>query len=165
MDLANAFGSVSHALVQFALSWFHVPYSLRKLLHSYYESVFSFVEGAGWTSDCFWVSIGVLQGCTVSPTLFDLTFQLILNIHTAQANDLGFMFKAAKMLVWKPTYADDVALYSNSPAENLASILIFKDVLYWSGCFILRLSKCGSFAAMLFTNKETHFKPHMQRKY
>ena len=74
LDLANVFGSVSHALVQFALSWFHVPYSLRKLLHSYYESVFSFVEGAGWTSDWFWVSIGVLQGCTVSPTLFDLTF-------------------------------------------------------------------------------------------
>ena len=71
LDLANAFGSVSHALVQFALAWFHVPYCLRKLLHCYYESVFSFVEGCGWASDWFWVSVGVLQGCTVSPTLFD----------------------------------------------------------------------------------------------
>ena len=47
LDLANAFGSVSHSLVQFALAWFDVPYFLRRLLLCYYESVYSYVEGSG----------------------------------------------------------------------------------------------------------------------
>ena len=164
LDLANAFGSVSHSLVQFALSWFHVPYCLRKLLHQYYESVFSFVEGSGWTSDWFWVSVGVLQGCTVSPTLFDLAFQLILNIHSAQANGLGFDFKKANQLVLKPTYADDVGLYSNHPQQNQKSMDIFLDALNWSGCFVLRVNKCRSFAAMWFTVEECSFTPNMKKR-
>ena len=134
-------------------------------MHSYYECVFSFVEGSGWTSDWFWVSIGVLQGCTVSPTLFDLAFQLILNIHTAQARHLAFTFKKANMLVLKPTYADDVALYTNTASENQASITIFQDALNWSGCLVLRVSKCRSFAAMAFTKRVTQFKAHLKRKY
>ena len=98
LDLANAFGSVSHSLVQFALAWFHVPFNLRKLLFAYYEGVFSFVDGPGWTSNWFWVSVGVLQGCTVSTILFDLAFQLILNIHTAQAMNIGFNLQKANIL-------------------------------------------------------------------
>jgi hypothetical protein len=39
VDLANAFGSVSHNLIQFALEWFHVPYSVRKLLLDYYKNL------------------------------------------------------------------------------------------------------------------------------
>ena len=43
LDLANAFGSVSHTLVKFPLDWFHVPASICTLIFNYYESIFSYV--------------------------------------------------------------------------------------------------------------------------
>ena len=69
------------------------------------------------------------------------------------------------MLVLKPTYADDVALYTNTASENQASITIFQDALNWSGCLVLRVSKCRSFAAMAFTQKVTQFKALLKRIY
>ena len=65
------------------------------------------------------------------------------------------------MQVLKPTYAD-MRLYSNVASENQASILIFQDALEWSNCFVLRVSKCRSFAAMVFKKKESEFKPHIR---
>ena len=68
-------------------------------------------------------------------------------------------------MVLKPTHADDVGLYSNIPEQNQKSILIFLDALEWSKCFVLRVNKCRSSAAMLFTKKQTQFKPHMKKRY
>ena len=67
-------------------------------------------------------------------------------------------------MVLKLTYAYDVGPYSNDPSQNHASIGIFLDTLEWSGCFILRVSKCRSFPAMVFTKKETHYKAHLKKK-
>jgi hypothetical protein len=39
LDLKNAYGSVRHNLIQFALSWFHVPQLIRELIFDYYEKI------------------------------------------------------------------------------------------------------------------------------
>jgi hypothetical protein len=43
LDLKNAYGSVRHNLIQFALEWYHVPEWLADLIFQYYESLFAFV--------------------------------------------------------------------------------------------------------------------------
>ncbi len=103
--------------------------------------MFSFVDGPGWTYKWFWVSVGVLQPCTASTILFDLAFQLILDIQIASAGQYGFDFHKAKILVSKPIYAYDIALSTNWTAENQISIDIFLDALKWSGCFQSRVKK------------------------
>ena len=40
LDLKNAYGSVRHNLIQFALSWFHVPLIVRQLILNYYDKLF-----------------------------------------------------------------------------------------------------------------------------
>ena len=35
IDLKNAFGSVSHNLIQFALHWYHVPPKLAEIVFTY----------------------------------------------------------------------------------------------------------------------------------
>ena len=42
---------------------------------------------------------------------------------------------------------------------------IFLDALNWSGCFVMRVNKCRSFAAMLFTGRECQYIPHMKKRY
>ena len=39
-DLENAYGSMRHMLVQFALKWYHVPDSISELIFRYYDSIF-----------------------------------------------------------------------------------------------------------------------------
>ena len=37
IDLRNAYGSVRHNLIQFALNWYHVPKDIQELIFNYYE--------------------------------------------------------------------------------------------------------------------------------
>ena len=40
LDLENAYGSMRHMLVQFALKWYYVPDSISELIFRYYDSIF-----------------------------------------------------------------------------------------------------------------------------
>jgi hypothetical protein len=62
LDLENAYGSVRHMLVQFALKWYHVPQKVSELLFRYYDGIFLKVVTEDWSSDYFHLGIGVPQG-------------------------------------------------------------------------------------------------------
>ena len=53
IDLKNAFGSVSHNLIQFALEWYHVPAHLADIIFTYYEMLVATIETTEWSSKCF----------------------------------------------------------------------------------------------------------------
>ena len=42
LDLRNAYGSVKHNLIQFALNWFHIPRIIQELIFDYYNKGLSF---------------------------------------------------------------------------------------------------------------------------
>ena len=39
IDLANAYGSIMHNLIQFALEWYHVPVQIREIIFNYYAKL------------------------------------------------------------------------------------------------------------------------------
>ena len=49
LDLANAYGSVRHNLIQFALNWYHVPKPIQELIFDYYEKLCAFISTANWS--------------------------------------------------------------------------------------------------------------------
>ena len=53
IDLANAYGSVRHNLIQFALEWYHVPKCIRQLIYNYYEVLRAQVTTKEWTTILF----------------------------------------------------------------------------------------------------------------
>ena len=80
LDLENAYGSMRHMLVQFALKWYYVPDSISELVFRYYDSIFLKVVTDDWSSDYFHLEIGVPQGCTASTIVFDVGFQVVLDM-------------------------------------------------------------------------------------
>jgi hypothetical protein len=70
IDLANAYGSVRHNLIQFALNWFHVPEVIQKLVFNNYEKLMAQVRTNEWTTGFFLFDIGLFQGCVLSSILF-----------------------------------------------------------------------------------------------
>ena len=91
IDLANAYGSVRHNLVQFALAWFHVPELVRRLVFNYYEKLAAMVTTRDWSTDFFAVETGLFQGCVLSTILFDCVFQLLLNL-LSRLDDFGYAY-------------------------------------------------------------------------
>ena len=66
LDLKNAYGSVRHNLIQFALSWFHVPLSIRRLILDYYDKICAQISTKNWTTPFFSFDVGLFQGCPLS---------------------------------------------------------------------------------------------------
>ena len=53
IDLANAYGSVMHNLIQFALWWYHVPPTIAETIYDYYENLIAQVVTEDWKTDFF----------------------------------------------------------------------------------------------------------------
>ena len=91
---------------------------MRELIFKYYNSIHSYVEGPEWNSDWFWIYTGVPQGCTASAIIFDMVFQLLLDIHKSHVPNISFKMPRADISLFNPTYADDVALLSDTPEQS-----------------------------------------------
>ena len=79
IDLANAYGSIRHNLIQFALNWYHVPIPIQQLIFDYYEKLCAMIKTREWTTGFFLFDIGLFQGCVLSTILIDCVFQLLLD--------------------------------------------------------------------------------------
>jgi hypothetical protein len=62
VDLNNAYGSVSHMQLQFALAHYHVPPPICELMFKYYECLIGRVITDKWTSNWFGFEVGLFQG-------------------------------------------------------------------------------------------------------
>ena len=81
LDLRNAFGSVHHSFVLFALWHYRFLEFIRQLFRSYYGFLRIVVDvPACFRTKPIHFAIGVFQGCTLSPVLFNIVIQLALDM-------------------------------------------------------------------------------------
>ena len=101
LDLKNAFGSIKHMFIQTCLSRYHFPPSLSKLVFNYYENLIAKVSVSTSTlTKPFHYAIGVFQGCVLSPVLFNICFQPLLDLVSAASKTQG----------WSYTFRSDSAI-------------------------------------------------------
>lgn len=78
LDVANAYGSVPHQLLNYTTEFFHMPGSIRSLVANYLKDMqvaFSLQEyTTGWQQ----LEVGIAMGCSISPILFMAAFELNL---------------------------------------------------------------------------------------
>ncbi|MCP4502646.1 MAG: hypothetical protein GY822_22080, partial [Deltaproteobacteria bacterium] len=79
IDLKNAYGSVSHNLIQYILVWYHVPLIIQEIIHNYYNILCAKVITKDWSTSLFSYGIGVFQGCPLSAILFNIVFNHLLD--------------------------------------------------------------------------------------
>jgi len=151
LDLKNAYGSVRHSMIQFALKWYHIPRRVVELFVNYVEGIFLQVQANGWVSEWFGLEIGVPKGCTASTIVFDLAFQLVLDMHRffCKNKATGYELESG-VCVQAPAYADDVALAERSPEAAQASLSAFDEGLQWTVTMELKPVKCKTLAFRKF---------------
>ena len=78
LDLENAFGSVPHQLILFALRRYGVPEEWVTLIRFYYDGLWGRTTAGSVTSDWHKYEKGIFAGCTISVILFLAAFNVIL---------------------------------------------------------------------------------------
>ena len=77
-DLEDAFGSVPHSLIDLTLERNFIPPVIRKYFHTLYTHSSAVVQTSKWRSNQFPFKRGVFQGDPISPVIFLLVFNPIL---------------------------------------------------------------------------------------
>lgn len=77
LDLANAYGSMPHKLVEEALKRHYVPSSICGLISDYYNNFQSRVS-ARIVSEWHTLEKGIITGCTLSAVLFSLAMNMLV---------------------------------------------------------------------------------------
>jgi hypothetical protein len=141
IDLANAYGSVRHNLIQFALHWFHVPTFIQSLIFDYYNKLMANVFTKDWSTGFFMFDIGLFQGCVLSTILFDCVFQLLLDFLRPLETG-GFEFNSVEVRMLSRAYADDLALSARNPTLLQSACDKVQEFLSWSVTMKAKPKKC-----------------------
>ena len=153
LDLANAYGSVRHNLIQFALNWYHVPKDIQALIFDYYEKLCAMISTNNWSTGFFLWDIGLFQGCVLSTILFDCVFQLLLDF-LRPISKLGYEFKSTPTVsTSKKAYADDLTLITRNAVDMQTAVDLTTRWLKWTETMKAKPSKCISLGFKLFDKK------------
>jgi hypothetical protein len=166
IDLANAFGSVRHNLIQFALHWYHIPDFIQELIWNYYDKLVAMIRTKEWSTDFFSFEIGCFQGCVLSTILFNCVFQLLLDF-LAPLHEEGYNFSNIDLVTFLKAFADDLTIITSTPAGNQRVLDSLSAWLEWTRCMAAKPKKCVSVAYRQFDRRSTshRFTPLNFTKY
>ncbi|KAK0155306.1 hypothetical protein N1851_002364 [Merluccius polli] len=78
LDLANAYGSVPHQLINYAMEFFHMPTCVKNLVAQYFSNLQMCFSLQDFTTGWQQLEVGIAMGCAISPILFVAAFEIIL---------------------------------------------------------------------------------------
>ena len=109
-DLTDAFGSISHDLIQFCCKHFHIPEKERLYIHSLYSQLVGKVVTKDWISEVFNFLKGIFQGDPYSSSIFLMVFQPLIDFIMEFKESHGYKLGDSKVLT--TPFADDFNLLS-----------------------------------------------------
>ena len=125
LDLANAYGSVPHKLLQHAMEHFWIPEDVQSILKYYYDNFLMRFSTGSFTTEWTRLEVGIAAGCSISVVLFILVMEMILK--STDTSEETTLIKNAKK-----AFMDDITVMSRS-AQPMSNILDRLDELIaWS---------------------------------
>ena len=96
-------------LIKHCLSLYHFPAHFCKLVFSYYEMMRAKISNGNDLSESFQFAIGVFQGCVISPILFNICIQPLLDTLHTSAREKGWSYTFSQ----NTRISRDVLAYAN----------------------------------------------------
>ena len=131
-DLKDAFGSVSHSVLFDMMSRLSLPKSFISLCRDIYNGSSSRIRTGSDFTDSIPLTVGVKQGCPLSPLLFNLAMQGMLS--GLDGMEGGYEI-ASTLVVKYLAYADDMCIVAHSKEQVNGFITRMVEFMsYLSGC-------------------------------
>ena len=151
LDFRNAFGSVPHDLIKTVLKQKGFPDSFINIIMNCYQDGTTRITTPNGISSHINIKIGTKQGCPMSPLLFNLCLEPLINFIKNYYKELGYPIKDKnenKEYFTIQLYADDIILISKN--ENDMQQLI-KAAQTFCNYSLMRLepSKCKVFTYLI----------------
>ena len=131
LDIANAYGSIPHRLIFFALRRYGVPENWILIITNYYIRIwcksFSDKAPSNWHQHLR----GIFAGCTVSIVLFLAGMNVIIE-YTQQCNVPNFISSSKVALPLIRAFMDDINLMSQSVSGAQSLLSRCSTALMWA---------------------------------
>ena len=146
VDLKNAFGSVSHARISWAIKRFGLPDWFNRYVENFYTRVHAKLSCRTWSTDYLQLNRGVLQGDTLSPLLFLLVMQVGLNGLLSTCPHYGYTTADGDQTThFIKCFADDLTIITHKVKDLQLAVDKLEQITKWLGLEI-KPSKCRTFA-------------------
>ena len=132
LDLANAYASVHHSLIRFAVEHYQAPPQLVSIIQTLYLGLLASFRTVSWFTPIIPLGVGVYQGDPLSVVIF----YTVINtpVDTIQSRqDLGYNYSQTQRPVNLLQYADDTCLVANFSATCQHLLGMMNEWLTWSG--------------------------------
>ena len=117
LDLANAFGSVSHELILDMLVHCKLSQEVISYITSLYSKLTAYVKTRKWSTDKFKIGRGVFQGDTLSPLIFLIAFNPVIQL-AQSLNTCGFCLRIPSNLSGMPKTNSYIYALWDEPNSN-----------------------------------------------
>ncbi len=133
LDLANAYGSIPHKLVELTLTKHHIPTRVRDLIADYYNNFRMRTSSGAVTSGWHKIEIGTITGCTISVILFSLAMNMLTM--SAEPECRGLKTKSAQRQPPIRASMDDLTVTESVPGFRWILKGLEKQIEWARMCF------------------------------
>ena len=116
LDLANAYSSVHHSLIDFSLQHYYTPLQFLATVKDLYTSLSAKVITADWETSVIPLQKGVYLGDPLSVVIFNTIMNTLLDTISLRL-DLGYQFSNSSRRVNILQYANDTCPVADSLAS------------------------------------------------
>jgi Reverse transcriptase (RNA-dependent DNA polymerase) len=141
LDLVNAYGSVPHKLVEFAMDFFWVPEEVIKLVMKYFDGFVCRYSAGGVTSEWQRLEVGIAMGCAISPILFVLVMEVVLRAGSVVSK--GIEMSPGCTVPALRAFMDDITVLEQGYKQAKVTLDKLDEVVCW-GRMKFKPVKCRS---------------------
>ena len=141
LDLRDAFGSVPHELIFTNMRRMGITQQVTEVVRDMYEGCTTRMYMKNGTSRQFELRRGVKQGCPLSPTLFNISIEPLIQRLNRAAEQEGYHIADEAVAVL--AYADDVMIVSDTE-EGLKNLIGIVERFCEYACLTINPKKCRS---------------------
>ena len=130
LDLANAYGTVPHQLIETALKHYHVPSHIQGIIVKYLQDIkLRFKVGEKLTK---WQNLekGIVTGCTISVVLFVMGMNLLNK--AASAETRGPKTNNAERLTPNRAFVDDLTITTETHVQARWILSALEETATWA---------------------------------
>ena len=158
-DLEDAFGSISHDLIPYVMSYYHVPLQIIHYITNLYTKLTGKVVTPNWKSNTFQFLKGVFQGDVFSGPIFLLVFNPIIEYVKKHAETHGYKLTTKNngvMNVTTTPFSDDFNLITKNETQHQNLVLDVEKKLKTMG-LVRKVLKCRSLSIVKGKIKNVKF--------
>ena len=128
LDLANAYGSIPHNLINTAMEHYHIPQHIRGMITTYFSGFKLRFRTTQFTTQD--LEKGIVMGCTISPILFVMGMNLLITAAVKESR--GPIMKSGIRQPPLRCFMDDLTITAATHVQTRWILKALDDVATWA---------------------------------